>query len=136
MGNQFNSLTLAGVSNTDAVPFAHSTMTASVISAVFQGDLIAQAVGAAVANQHAWAFRVVDIALPLPTRRPFVVEAGIAVQALNGHALARITVEGQTTSRQIRAATDPKAFNAQLRLPIRRRPQCPASSRRCRTASI
>jgi hypothetical protein len=61
----------------------------------------------------------VDVLLTTPTRRPFAVQAEISLEATHGHALARIMVDGHTTSRQIRANCEPHFFDTSLRLAIR-----------------
>lgn len=121
MANHFATLTIADVSCAAATTPAQFRMVNNVISLPFQGDVVARADGAEIpANQHAWLLRTVDVILTAPTRRPFAVRADISLQATQGQALARITVDGQTTSRQIRAAGPPRAFNTSLRLAIRR----------------
>jgi hypothetical protein len=121
MANQFNTLTAADVTATSAVTPDQVRMVENVISLPFQGDVVARVDSAdAPANRHTWLLRVVDVILSAPTRRPFAVWADISLQATQGHALARITVDGHTTSRQIRAGSEPRAFGTSLRLAIRR----------------
>ncbi len=121
MANPFATLTVADIPATAAVTLAQVRLAENVISMPFQGDAVARVDGAASpASRHTWLLRAVDVILAAPTRRPFVVQAAISLQAMQGHALARITVDGHTTSRQIRAESVPRAFDTSFRLAIRR----------------
>lgn len=121
MANRFNTLAIANMSAADAVIPAHLRLVDDVISMPFQGDVVARAAYSVnPINSRPWLMRAVDVHLPEPTRRPFLVYAAISLQAVHGHALARITVDGHTTSRQIRAQSSPKVFDIGLHLAIRR----------------
>lgn len=121
MANPFDTLTVADIPASAAVTPVQVRLAEKVISMPFQGDVVARVEGAASpASRHTWLLRAVDVILAAPTRRPFAVQAAISLHAMQGHALARITVDGQTTSRQIRADSAPRAFNTSLRLAIRR----------------
>lgn len=117
----FDTLTVADLAAPVGAAPAQVRLVENVISTPFQGDVVARVDGAASpASRHTWLLRAVDVILAAPTRRPFVVQAAISLQAMQGHALARITVDGHTTSRQLRAEGVPRAFDTSLRLAIRR----------------
>lgn len=121
MANPFDTLNVADIPATAAATPAQVSLAENVISMPFQGDVVARVDGAASAvNRHTWLLRAVDVILTAPTRRPFVVQAAISLQAMHGHALARITVDGHNTSRQIRADSAPRVIGTNLRLAIRR----------------
>jgi hypothetical protein len=121
MANLLNTLAVADITSSAVATPAQVRVTENVISTPFLGDVVAQVNGAAApADSQTWLLRVVDVILTAPTRRPFVVQASTSLQAMQGHALVRITVDGHTTSRQLRAGSAPRALNASLRLAIRR----------------
>lgn len=121
MAHLFDTLTVADISASLVLTPVQVRVTDNVISTPFPGDVIARVDGTtATVRRQTWLLRVVEVILTASTRRPFIVQAATSLHALQGHALVRITVDGHTTSRQIRAGGSPRALDASLRLAIRR----------------
>lgn len=124
MTQRFQTLSLVTCANEQASSPASVTMIDNVISVLLDGQTRAWAALKPQADaRQAWRMTVVDVHLPTPTRRPFLVQIRAAMNAMRGHALVRISTEGRTTSRQLSAGLEPKAAELNISLHIRRSPQ-------------
>lgn len=123
MTQRFKTLTLANCSSLQASSPAPESVALvdKAISLLFDDRMRADT--ASAASDLAWRMAVVDVHLPAATRRPFVVNVKAGMHAVQGHALVRISAEGRTTSRQLRAKSEPKAAEITCHLHIRRSTQ-------------
>lgn len=124
MSNRFQQISLGTCGSANATAPRSVAMVDRTISALFDDELRADVTASAgPESRYAWRMAVVDVHLPALTRRPFVVRILAAMNATCGDALVRLTCDGQTTSRQLMAAAEPKAANQTLSLAIRRSTQ-------------
>lgn len=123
MTQRFKTLTLANCTSLQASGPAPESIALvdKAINLLFDDQMRADT--ASSATDHAWRMAVVDVHLPAATRRPFVVNVKAGMNAVHGHALVRISADGRTTSRQLRAKSEPKTAEITFNLHIRRSTQ-------------
>lgn len=118
----FQGLTIGSSSHILAVPHKQFAVSQRVISVLFD-DLKAEALPAAQATADGWNLRLIDIKLASPTRRAFVLTANCALMAIGQTSVsARLSVNGQTTVRQVRSNGELREMNAMLKLHVKRSP--------------
>ena len=120
MSTHYKAVKTAGLANTATATPASFKIHGDQLAVIFSGETKAQALPEYPNLHKVWKIQIVDIALPAPTRRPFKVRANIDLQCLVGTSLARITVDGHTTSRQLRSTEDSKSFTGYMQLNLRR----------------
>lgn len=124
MTQRFQTLTLTTCTSEKAAAPASVTMIDNVISLLLDQQTRARAAPTPHAdNRHAWRMAVLDVQLPALTRRPFVANVKVGMNAVHGHALVRISADERTTSRQLWAKSEPKAAEIAFNLHIRRSTQ-------------
>lgn len=120
MSTHYKAVKSAGLASTAASTPASFKMHADQLAVMFGGETKAEALPEDPNLRQVWKMQIVDIALPAPTRRPFKVRANIDLQCIVGTSLARITVDGHTTSRQLLSIEDSKSFTGYVQLNLRR----------------
>jgi hypothetical protein len=120
MSTYYKAVKSAGINHTAATTPSSFKMHGDQLAVIFNGETKAQALPQDPNLHQTWTLQVIDIELPEPTRRPFKVRVNVDLQAVLGAASARITVDGHTTSRQVRSTENSKAFVGYLQLNLRR----------------
>jgi hypothetical protein len=120
MSTHYKAVKSAGLLHTAATTPSSFKMHGDQLAIIFSGETKAEALPQDPTLHQTWMLQVIDIELPAPTRRPFKVRVNINLQAILGSSSARVTVDGHTTSRQVRSSENPKAFTGYLQLNLRR----------------
>lgn len=120
MSTHYKAVKSAGIAHTSATTPNSFKMHGDQLAVIFNGETKAEALPQDPNLHQTWTIQVVDIELPAPTRRPFKVRVNVDLQAMLGTSSARITVDGHTTSRQVRSIENSKTFSGYLQLNLRR----------------
>lgn len=120
--NNFATVQTCAAKSTHAIT-ANCASTDTVAAVLFD-DLKLEAEGSRSNNQHLWDVRILDVHLTAATRRAFVLNARGHIAAEGGaSASARISVGGQTTSREVIGRAEMRQMAVDVTLHIKRSSQ-------------
>jgi len=125
MTSRFTALKVAQTGSAHAIPSTAARLVDNALSLLFDDSLRSKVplVTTVPDRCHDWRLAVLDVQLPTPTRRLFVVQIRAAMHAVHGRTLVRVSCEGRTTSRQLLARNEPKSADHTVILHIRRSTQ-------------